>query len=158
MILAFSVLAVTARKIFHAAIYLLFTLISVASLYFYLNYEFLAAVQIVVYVGGIVVLIIFSLFLTHRVGSDLPSVVWQKMLLTLALCVFAFAFAYTLLLMNVFPESPNLDMDMSVKYIGHQMLNYGTGGFVLPFEVVSILLLAALVGSVAIAFKTKPIK
>ena len=154
MILAFSMLAVTTKKIFHAAIYLLFTLINVAALYFYLNYEFLAAVQIVVYVGGIVVLIIFSLFLTHRVGFDLPSVTWQKMLLSLALCVFAFVFSFSVLMLHQFPENQEA-INMSVRYIGKQMLNYGNGGYVLPFEVVSILLLAALVGSVAIAFKTK---
>jgi NADH-ubiquinone/plastoquinone oxidoreductase chain 6. len=57
-----GVLAVTTRHIFRAAIYLLFALIGVAGIYFWLNYQFIAAVQIVVYVGGIVVLIIFSVF------------------------------------------------------------------------------------------------
>lgn len=155
MILAFSMLAVTTRKIFHAAIYLLFTLINVAALYFYLNYEFLAAVQIVVYVGGIVVLILFSLFLTHRIAADLPSPAWHKMLLASVLSVIAFIFSFCLVLMNIFPEAANEPVELTVNYIGKQMLNYGNGGFVLPFEVVSILLLAALVGSVAIAFKTK---
>lgn len=155
MILAFSLLAVTTRKIFHAAIYLLFTLINVAALYFYLNYEFLAAVQIVVYVGGIVVLILFSLFLTHRVAIDLPSPTWQKMVLASVLSIFAFVFSFCLVLMNIFPEAASEPTELTVKYIGKQMLNYSNGGFVLPFEVVSILLLAALIGSVAIAFKTK---
>lgn len=155
MILVFAMLAVTTPKIFHAAIYLLFTLINVAALYFYLHFEFLAAVQIVVYVGGIVVLIIFSLFLTHRVGFDLPSPTWQRLLLTMLLCVFAFVFSFSLAFMHAFPHNENMPIDLSLNYIGKQMLNYGNGGFVLPFEVVSILLLAALVGSVAIAFKTK---
>ena len=57
MIIGGALLAVTARKIFRAAVYLLFSLLGIAGLYFYLNYEFLGAVQIVVYVGGIVVLI-----------------------------------------------------------------------------------------------------
>lgn len=155
MILCFSTLAVTTKRIFHAAIYLLFTLINIAALYFYLNFEFLAAVQIVVYVGGIVVLILFSLFLTHRVGMDLPSPTWPRLLLTMLLCVFAFVFSFSLVLMHTFPDNENIPIDISVNYIGKQMLNYGNGGFVLPFEVVSVLLLAALVGSIAIAFKTK---
>ena len=71
VILGFGFLAVTTRKIFRAAIYLLFSLIGIAGMYFFLEYEFIAAVQIVVYVGGIVVLIIFSIFLTHKAGDDL---------------------------------------------------------------------------------------
>ena len=58
-----GVLSVSTRQIFRSAIYLLFTLIGIAGIYFWLNYQFIAAVQIVVYVGGIVVLIIFSIFL-----------------------------------------------------------------------------------------------
>lgn len=69
IIIGGAIMAVTSLKIFRAAIYLLFSLIGIAGLYFWLNYEFLAAVQIVVYVGGIVVLIIFSIFLTHGSGK-----------------------------------------------------------------------------------------
>src|SRR6516164_810073 len=71
-------LAVTTRRIFRAAIYLLFSLIGIAGIYFWLQYEFIAAVQIVVYVGGIVVLIIFSIFLTQQSGEKLPSPSFQK--------------------------------------------------------------------------------
>src|SRR3970040_2246965 len=72
MIITFGLLCVTTRKLFRSAIYLLFALVNVAALYFFLNYEFIAAVQIVVYVGGIIVLILFSLFLTQQAGVDLP--------------------------------------------------------------------------------------
>ncbi len=68
-ILGSGLLAVTTRKIFRSAIWLLFSLIGVAALYFWMQVEFIAAVQIVVYVGGIVVLIIFSVFLTQRSGN-----------------------------------------------------------------------------------------
>src|SRR6476620_7871596 len=68
-----ALLAVTTRMIFRAAIYLLFSLIGIAGIYFWLEYEFIAAVQIVVYVGGIVVLIIFSIFLTQQAGEKLPA-------------------------------------------------------------------------------------
>src|SRR6187455_2420525 len=66
-------LSVTTRQIFRAAIYLLFALVGIAGLYFWLQYQFIAAVQIVVYVGGIVVLIIFSIFLTQQSGEKLPQ-------------------------------------------------------------------------------------
>src|SRR5580658_9007315 len=73
VILASALLAVTSRKIFRSAIWLLFSLTGIAGLYFWLQMEFVAAVQIVVYVGGIVVLIIFSIFLTQQSGKDLPA-------------------------------------------------------------------------------------
>jgi NADH-quinone oxidoreductase subunit J len=155
MILVFGALTVTSHKIFRAAIYLLFTLMNVAALYFYLQYEFIAAVQIVVYVGGIVVLIIFSLFLTHRAGSDLPAPSYIKMFFTFLAVLFAFAFCYSLVLGNEFSGSNAVGSSVSIRSIGRAMLNYGNGGYVLPFEVVSILLLAALIGSIAIAIKTK---
>src|SRR5580658_579060 len=71
-ILVTGLLAVTSGKIFRSAIWLLFSLTGIAGLYFWLDLQFIAAVQIVVYVGGIVVLIIFSIFLTQESGKDLP--------------------------------------------------------------------------------------
>lgn len=154
MILVFGLLTVTTRSIFRAAIYLLFALINVAALYFWLENEFIAAVQIVVYVGGIVVLILFSLFLTHRVGSDLPEPADTKVLLAFLSSLFGFAFLYSLLLGHPFSEGDYMSGSISMNAIGKALLNYGDGGFVLPFETVSILLLAALVGCIAIAMKT----
>ena len=69
VIIVFSVLTVTSRRILRAAVSLLFVLIATAGLYFLLNYQFLAAVQLTLYAGGIVVLIIF-LHSAHQ--SDKP--------------------------------------------------------------------------------------
>lgn len=80
LMLVFGMLTVTTKQLFRSAIYLLFTLINIAALYFMLNYEFIAAVQVVVYVGGIVVLILFSLFLTHQSGTF-----WYDLLCSLLL-------------------------------------------------------------------------
>src|SRR6187402_213827 len=66
-------LSVTSRHIFRAAIYLLFSLVGIAGLFFWMQYDFIAAVQVVVYVGGITVLIIFSIFLTQQAGDLLPK-------------------------------------------------------------------------------------
>src|SRR5215467_3199696 len=86
-ILVTGMLAVTSRKIFRSAIWLLFSLTGIAGLYFWLQMEFIAAVQIVVYVGGIVVLIIFSIFLTQQTGKDLPAPVRSRALFSvLAVC------------------------------------------------------------------------
>src|SRR5512133_1509465 len=68
-ILTFSLLTVTSRRILRSAVYLLFVLVSTAGIYFMLNYTFLAAVQLTVYAGGIVVLIIFSVLLTSHISE-----------------------------------------------------------------------------------------
>src|SRR5512133_2462694 len=78
MITVFSILTVTTRRILRAAVYLLFVLVSTAGLYFMLNYQFLAAVQITLYAGGIVVLIIFSILLTSHISQKFESSGWKK--------------------------------------------------------------------------------
>mgnify|MGYP000775130640 FL=1 len=86
-IVVFSVLAVTTRKILRAATYLLFALFATAALYFQLDYEFLGAVQIAVYAGGIVVLFVFSILLTSHPGDNTPALVSQKRVLGLIAAV-----------------------------------------------------------------------
>src|SRR5512137_552602 len=91
MIIVFSLLTVTSRRILRAAAYLLFVLISTAGLYFMLNYQFLAAVQLTLYAGGIVVLIIFSILLTSHINQKFERVEWKKILFS-ALAAIAGAF------------------------------------------------------------------
>ena len=81
MIILFSILTVTSRKILRAAFYLLLVLISTSGIYFMLNYQFLAAVQLTLYAGGIVVLIIFSILLTSHISHKFEPVGIQKMVL-----------------------------------------------------------------------------
>src|SRR5512138_1989791 len=73
MIVVFSILTVTSGRILRAAVYLLFVLVSTSGLYFMLNYHFLAAVQLTLYAGGIVVLIIFSVLLTSHIDQKFES-------------------------------------------------------------------------------------
>lgn len=149
-----GLLSVLTRQIFRAAIYLLFSLIGIAGIYFWLSYEFIAAVQIVVYVGGIVVLIIFSIFLTQQAGEKLPSPKLSRQLFS-ALAVFC-GFALTLVqfLKYQFKQS-TANNNVTVNKIGEAMLGTGQNGYALPFEVVSILLLAALIGCIVIALRVK---
>jgi NADH-quinone oxidoreductase subunit J len=156
-ILGSALLAVTSRQLFRSAIYLLFSMMGIAGLYFWLQFEFIAAVQIVVYVGGIVVLIIFSIFLTHRVGSDLPAPEYKRTLFAGLASLFAFVLIWLVIKHNAFFGEQPMG-ELSVRRIGTEMLNYQQGGFVLPFEVVSILLLAAMIGCIVIAMKTNPDK
>ena len=154
-ILGTAILSVTTTKIFRSAIWLLSSLIGVAALYFWLEVEFIAAVQIVVYVGGIVVLIIFSIFLTQHSGKEMPKTPLIRTISSVLAVLFGFALTYSLIYKNEFKTGDG-KFDLSVNRIGTQMLETGEHGYALPFEVVSMLLLAAMIGCIVIALKTKP--
>jgi len=151
-ILGTAILSVTTTKIFRSAIWLLFSLIGIAGLYFWLEVEFIAAVQIVVYVGGIVVLIIFSIFLTQQSGKEMLRPSMMRGIASSLAVLFGFAFTYFLIYKNDF-KAGDKSFDWNVSKIGNQMLATGENGYALPFEVVSILLLAAMVGCIVIAIK-----
>lgn len=147
-----GILSVTTRKIFRSAIWLLFTLVGIAGLYFWLQVEFIAAVQIIVYVGGIVVLIIFSIFLTQQTGTDMPKTSLKRSVFSMLAVVFGFLFSFMLIQQYDFTKTTK-EFDVSVSRIGNSMMNFQAGGFALPFEAVSILLLAAMIGCIVIALK-----
>lgn len=151
-----AVLSVSTRQIFRAAIYLLFTLIGIAGIYFWLNYQFIAAVQIVVYVGGIVVLIIFSIFLTQQAGEKLAKQKIGRKIFS-ALAVFC-GFGLTMLQIsqNTFYLPEGEAIPVNVADIGRKMLSTDAEGYALPFEVVSMLLLAAMIGCIVIALRSNP--
>ena len=151
-----GVMAVTTRQIFRAAIFLLFSLIGIAGLYFWMQYEFIAAVQIVVYVGGITVLIIFSIFLTQQAGEKMPKQNIRQQLFSALAALCGFALIMIQLYQHTFTSTTNQPVVPTVENIGTRMLGVDEGGFALPFEVVSMLLLSALIGCIVIAIRTKP--
>lgn len=154
-ILSMGILSVTTRKIFRSAIWLLFSLIGIAAMYFWMDVQFIAAVQIVVYVGGIVVLIIFSIFLTQQSGKEMQKAPKLRTIFGSLAALFGFAFSFLLINQYGFTTTDKL-FNSDVERIGNAMLNIEQGGYSLPFEVVSILLLAAMVGCIVIAMKIKP--
>ena len=156
-ILGSGLLAVTSRKIFRSAIFLLFSLVGIAALFFWMELEFIAAVQIIVYVGGIVVLIIFSIFLTQKSGDQMPKPARGRILFSALAALFGFAFTYNLIREYGFGPNDQAPFQVKVSDIGTQMLSTSEYGFVLPFEVVSILLLAAMIGCIVIAMKSKTV-
>jgi len=149
-----GLMAVTTRHIFRAAIYLLFSLIGIAGIYFWLQYEFIAAVQIVVYVGGIVVLIIFSIFLTQQSGEELPKQKPGRMIFSALTAFFGFVLIMFQVYHHTFTATTKKPVEASVANIGNQMLGVADHGYALPFEVISMLLLAAMVGCIVIAMRT----
>jgi NADH-quinone oxidoreductase subunit J len=153
-ILGAGILAVTSVKIFRAAIWLLFSLVGIAALYFWMQVEFIAAIQIVVYVGGIVVLIIFSIFLTQDSGKEMNNPALSKKIFSALAALFGTAFVHNLIVhYEGFKYLSAKPFNPAVSEIGTQMLSTTSHGFILPFEVVSMLLLAAMVGCIVIAMR-----
>ncbi len=156
-ILGTGLLAVTTRKIFRSAIWLLFSLIGIAALFFWMDLEFIAAVQIIVYVGGIVVLIIFSIFLTQKAGSEMPAPVLKRRVFAILAVLIGFVLSYALIYQYNFQPEGTQELNVDVSHIGSQMLSTSEHGYALPFEVVSVLLLAAMIGCIVIAAPSKPL-
>ena len=133
----------------HSAVSLLFTLFGVAGLYVYLYADFIAATQIIIYVGGILVLIIFGVMLTNNIDDPKLSNKSQNQFLG---GIFSFALLI-ILTNNVFNTnwySEDLIIrDSTVNDIGYMLLST----YLLPFEIVSILLLAALIGAAMLSRK-----
>ena len=155
MIVIFSLLTVTSRKVLRAAVYLLFVLISTAGLYFALNYNFLAAVQLTVYAGGIVVLIIFSILLTSHVSERAVMAPLKESLLSALATVAGAILTLITILKFVFVPGTGVDPHQNITDVGNALVSYNRDGYALPFEVVSVLLLAAMIGAIVVAKKEK---
>jgi NADH-quinone oxidoreductase subunit J len=155
IILVFSLLSITTRRILRAAVYLLFVLIATSGLYFMLKYQFMAAVQLTLYAGGIVVLIIFSILLTSHITHRFKHPDLAKLIMGVGVALVGSGVVIATFLTFPFRAStePELNVDMTV--IGNQLLSTGKDGYVLPFELISILLLAAMIAAIVIAKKEK---
>lgn len=158
-----SIATVVSKSIIRAATYLLFVLLGTAGIYFLLGYTFLGAVQIMVYAGGIVVLYVFSILLTsgqqEKLSKNTVSKVVASALLSIAgFGVFLFMLLKNKLFENVAAlgaptEAVGTDTN-SIDQIGHFMLSSSEGGYLLPFETVSLLLLACIVAGLIVARKS----
>lgn len=153
-ITVFSILTVTTRRMVRSATYLLFVLFGTAGIYFLLGYTFLGSVQIMVYAGGIVVLYVFSILLTSGEGDGTGRPRPGKFLAGLGATVGGAAIVLFITLTHRFTATTDVEpLEIHIKTIGHQMLSGGKYGYLLPFEAVSVLLLACIVGGLLIARK-----
>ena len=149
-----SILTVTTRHMVRSATYLLFTLFGTAGIYFLLGYTFLGSVQIMVYAGGIVVLYVFSILLTSGEGDRTTKLKRSKLLAGLVATVGGAIIVVFITLKHKFLVTTDLvPLEINIKTIGHSMLSSDKFGYLLPFEAVSILLLACIVGGLVIARK-----
>ena len=148
---------VNARRLLRAAIYLMGVLLMSAGLYVLLDAEFLAGVQVLVYVGGILVLIVFAVMLTRSADllEDNPSL-RRKVLGAVASIGFLILMAAVFLTTPFKPLAEGAPPKDDALVIGRRLLDQGPDGYVLPFEIVSVLLLAAVIGGIVVARKTPP--
>jgi len=153
IIVVFSIFTVVSRRILRAAVSLLFVLVSTAGLYFMLNFAFLAAVQLALYAGGIVVLIIFSILLTSHISQKMEAVDLKKSVFSALAVILGMILTITTILQFSFQATTAAAAEINMEVIGKAMLSYEVDGFVLPFELISVLLLAAMVAAIIIAKK-----
>jgi NADH-quinone oxidoreductase subunit J len=142
-----AAIVVFSKNLIHSAFALLFTFFGVATLYVFLDADFLAATQMVIYVGGILVLLIFGVMLTHKISAmNLKSETFQFWPgLALALVVFmslVVVMLKTAWHAPVVPATPH----PTTAAIGELFMKE----YLLPFELASIFLLIALVGAATI--------
>jgi NADH-quinone oxidoreductase subunit J len=155
--LVLSALAVSSKSLLRAATYLLLVLICTAGFYLFLNYHFLAAVQISVYAGGVVILFIFAIFLTSNKGDVMPKHQLQKYLLGALTALGGIALTAFAILKHQFVYGGNPttegDQEINMKVIGEALMGTEKYQYLLPFEAVSLLLLACIIGGILIARK-----
>jgi len=156
VILFAGIMVVTVRNLVHAALWLVVTLFGVAVLYALLNASFLAVVQVVVYIGAIAILFIFAVMLTRRQAAETGASVnknwWAGALIAVA------TFAGLVFLLQTWSGFSKTAAAIpsgfdAVNQLGDALTSPAL--YVLPFEVASVLLLAALVGAVYLAFNKK---
>lgn len=157
-----SIGTVVTKSIIRAATYLLFVLLGTAGMYFLMGYTFLGAVQTMVYAGGIIVLYVFAILLTEgkdgAVKSRVKDASWGLVLTLVGFLVFVGVLFKQKLFENVAalcaPTEPvGAATNNSIDQIGSFLLSTDAGGYLLPFEAVSVLLLACIVAGLLIARK-----
>ena len=154
-LVTFSLLAVSLPNLLHAAISLITAFFVTAALYIMLQLEFLALAQIMLYIGGIIIFMLIIILLTTGLGVENRYQVPNSRRLVGAgvSAVLLFGLLYAIggkpsaILIEVVQRAAPVTMDD----IGFRLLSTGKDGFIVPFEIISILLLVALVGAVVIA-------
>jgi NADH-quinone oxidoreductase subunit J len=156
LILASALMVVTTRKLLHAALWLVAALFGVAMVYAILDAGFMAVVQVVVYIGAIAILFIFAVMLTRKEMRDRGPQLRPGWWLAALLGLLVFAGLTFLLITQPGINRTAAAIPSDVDTIGRLgMALVSPNAFVLPFEVASILLLAALVGAVYVAVSKK---
>ncbi|MFV0537981.1 MAG: NADH-quinone oxidoreductase subunit J [Dysgonomonas sp.] len=154
-IIVFStIMAVTTQKIIRSATFLLFVLLGTAGLYLLLDYHFLMAVQIAVYAGGVMVLFIFAILLTNEPGRDVKFEKPGRMFVAAFVAFAGLGICGHIIFYNVNKFYTYVTQsELQMQDIGMAMMGTDKYQYLLPFEAISILLLACIIGGIMIARK-----
>jgi NADH-quinone oxidoreductase subunit J len=155
VVLAAAVMVVSTRKMLHSAAWLILALFGVAIMFALMEANFFVVVQVVVYIGAIAILVIFAIMMTSHVMEDVGPQVNRRWWLGIlaALAVFA-GLVMLLSSWNGFTTAlPALPQTNIIAELGKALVS--PDGYLVPFEVSSILLLAALIGSIFVAMEKK---
>ena len=148
--LASAVMVVSARRIMHAALYLVLTLLGVAALFATLESSFFTVVQVVVYIGAIAILIIFAVMLTRPdLQEKVPAFNRGAWLAGVAAALVFAGIAAALSLWSAFGAQRSASTSEDIQALGMALVS--PNAYVLPFEVASVLLIGALIGAIYIA-------
>lgn len=163
----FGILTVTSTKILRAATYLFLTLFCIAGIYLQMAYDFLAAVQISVYAGGVVILIVFAIHMIKGLGEDKEINKGQRRIMGAVAAIVGFI-VFSACIAAHFIQSgvedakldmtANIETNINMQTVGTTLMGTDKFQYLLPFEASSILLLACIVGCIAIAQKSKEVK
>ncbi|MBE6298364.1 MAG: NADH-quinone oxidoreductase subunit J [Bacteroidales bacterium] len=148
-----AVFAVTSSKIMRATTLLLFVLFSTAGIYFMLHYNFLGAVQITVYAGGIVVLFIFAILLIGKGSVDITQTSLRRYFAGIVTALTGMVITIYLITHTDFAATKFTAEGVEMKELGMALMGTEKYNYILPFEVMSVLLLACTVGAILIARK-----
>jgi len=146
-------MVVTLRNIFHCALFLILALFSVAGIFVLLGAEFLAAAQVLIYVGAVAILVIFAIMLTSNLSSTVVRQTSESAVVSGFICLlFACGVGAAFIMQKGiwFDGGGQLPED-NVLTIGKYLMTE----FMLPFEVVSILILSAMIGAIMLARKER---
>ena len=156
-IIVSALLCVTTTRIMRAATFMLFVLFGVAGIYFLLDYTYLGAAQISVYAGGVTMIYVFAIQLvSKRTLQGLVESIKTSRMLGYGLVTFVCLVVVSLILLKTgFHSSFDTvaDVEVSAKEIGHALVGSEKYQYVLPFEFISVFLLACIIGGLVVARK-----
>jgi len=146
-------LTVTVTKLVHSAVCLMIVLTISAAFYLLLGAEFLAGIQMLLYVGGVLILIVFAIMVTSGNELNQESPTAGRKLAAAAVSIMFFLTCVYVFSDDFFKTNKQLLLKDEISSVGHSFLNYGGDGQIISFELISIILLAALIGGIVIGRK-----
>lgn len=157
VILASAVMCVTTKRIMRAATFLLFVLFGIAGIYFLLDYTFLGAAQLSVYAGGVTMIYIFAIQLVNKrtLQGLVERMKGSRVVFGALAALIGLATVVVVFLKNqaINRFADMADTEVSMETIGWSLVSAGKHGYVLPFEFISVFLLACIIGGIVISRK-----